>query len=340
MNNTVIRLRYTQFFIVCLLGISIYTMTQSLSGGISQFENNFWGRKSLVTSFTRLRLKLGDRVFPQALVCKQGWLEYTGESNLDGYQNAGETPPEALKNTRQKLQELYGELRKRNITLLLVISPNKATIYPDKLPDEIQKLHPQSKLDVFTAYIQQHGPPVLIDLRPALQQGRKKQDIYYKTDTHWNQYGAFISYTEIMKEVSQPYPQLAPKRIEDFNITTGHSSAHDISRIMGATDLREPTITFSLKKKEISTAPKTNLPTLLMYMDSFGSTMTNFISPHFSKTTFIRISSISSSSSKNQRVLFLKTLDTLKPDVVIVELVERSFNSQVLDSFLKQVLSR
>jgi hypothetical protein len=47
MNLATVRLRYTQLFIICLLGISLYTMTQSLAGGISQFENNLWAENSL-----------------------------------------------------------------------------------------------------------------------------------------------------------------------------------------------------------------------------------------------------------------------------------------------------
>jgi hypothetical protein len=336
MNSATLRLRYTQFFIVCLLGISLYTMAQSLLAGggqILQFESHLWGRQSLVTSFTNLRLTLGDRVFLQAVVGKDGWLEYTRSRNLDGYQNAIGTTPKALKNTQQKVQELYEELRKKNITLILVIPPNKATIYPDKLPNEIQKLNPQSKLEIFTAYLQQHGPPVLVDLRPALLNGREQRDVYYKTDTHWNQYGAFIGYAEIMKELSKTYPQLAPRNIEDFNITISRPGARDISRIIGATNLLEPVIVFSPKKKETLASPTANLPVLLMYMDSFGNRMKDFISRHFGKATFIPI------GSNNRKMSFSKTLDTIKPNIVIVELVERSFNIQKLDTFLNQILS-
>jgi hypothetical protein len=333
------------------LGVSLYTTTQSLAGGTAQFESNLWGRQFLITSFTKLRLTLGDRVFSQALVCKDGWLEYTKQKNLDSYQNIIAYPPKALKNTQQKLQEFYEELHKRNITLILVIPPNKATIYPDKLPNEIQKINAQSKLDAFAAYLQQHGPPVLVDLRPALLNGRKERDVYYKTDTHWNLYGIFIGYTEIMKELSKTYPQLAPKSMKDFKITSGQSYLHDIPRIIGATNLLEPVIGLSPREKgndlrwvtlnddktvplQISTTPKENLPTLLMYVDSFGIQMKDLVAPHFRKATFISI------ISQYPDALSLKTIDIIKPDIVIVEVVERYFNVQILDTFLKQILSK
>ncbi len=329
MNITTIRLRYSRILVIGFLAVFLYTMTQSLSGGIPQFEKHLWGRKFLVSSFTEIRLKLGDRVFLQALVGKDGWLDYTGKKNLDGYQNVIKTPPGAWKKTQQKLQRLYEELQKRNITFILVIPPNKATIYPDKLPDEIRKINPQSKLDTFADYLQQHGPPILVDLRPALQEGRKKQDVYYQTNTHWNRYGAFIGYTEVMKELSKTYPQLTPKSIDDFVISTRQPVAHDIARIIGATNLLESGMIFIPKEQD--NTPKENLPTLLMYMDSFGTGMKDFISPHFRKTTFIAL-------TLNPNLLSLKRIDTTKPNIVILEIVERSFNTQNLDRIISQFL--
>lgn len=353
MNITLLKFRYAQLLVIFLLGVFLYIMSQSVPGDIDRFKTNLWNSHLLITSFTRLRLKLGDRVFSQVLVGKEGWLDFTKNHNLDGYQNAVQIRPKEIESTQSNLQKLYEELRKRNITLLLIIPPNKATIYPDKLPDEIQKLHPHSKLDEFAAYIKQHGPPVLLDLRPALQDARKRQneyDVYYKTDTHWNSYGAFIAYREIMKALSKNYPQLTPKNISDFNITLSRPHPQDLAYIMGAIHLFEPDINFKLKKSsnvrwtvfnddeivplQMATTPNTNLPTLLMYMDSFGVRLKEFVAPHFKKTTFIF------NASSYRELVSLHTIDIIQPDIVIIEMVERSFNSDPnLDGLLKHILS-
>ena len=349
MNLATLRLRYTQFLITGILAVSLYVMSQSLANGISQFDDHLWGKEALISTFNQLKLKLGDRVISKVLVGKEGWLDYTGFGNLDGYQNAFETSPEELQNTVKKLQKLYKELKKRNITLLLVIAPNKATIYPDKLPDEIQKLGPRSKLDVLTDYMQQSGPPIMLDLRPALLEGRKKQEIYYKTDTHWNQYGAFIGYTEIMKALSKTYRQLTPKRIEDFELTTQKPYLHDLPRYIGATHMLETGVVISPKENDAHLAvlnndalaplqiyitQKKNSPTILMYVDSFGIKLKDFFPPQFSKSTFIV------NTSEYPDALSLTTIDIIKPNIVVVEMVERSFNIRHLDDFLKQLLSR
>jgi hypothetical protein len=290
---------------------------------------------------------LGDRVFSQTLVGKDGWLEYTGQKNLDGYQNAIAYPQKALENTQQKLQKFYEELKKRNITFILIIPPNKATIYPDKVPDEIQKINTQSRLDVFTTYIQQHGPPVLIDLRPILQKARVKQDVYYKTDTHWNPYGAFFAYQEIMHQLSKSYPQLAPKDIKSFKLTVVPSYLYNTAKIMGATNIVENKLALTPKQNSVKWATYNNdvivpmtvsvssqkhSPRLLMYMDSFGLELKNFIAPHFSEATFIHV------TSQYRNLLTFETIDANKPDVVIVVILERHFNIQVLDAFLNSFL--
>jgi len=350
MNITLLRLRYAQLLVIALLGVFLYTMKQSLAGNFSQFGNNLWKRELLITSFTELRLALGDHIFSQVLVAKEGWLVYTNEKDIDSYQNVINTSPTEWEATQQNLQKLYEELHERNITLLLVIPPNKATIYPDKIPDEIQKLNPESNLDAFANYIEQHGPPVFLDLRPALQEGRTKegQDIYYKTDTHWNGYGAFIAYQEIMNALSKKYPQLKPIGIQDFKIIPQETAPTDLSRLIGANYLTDPKFILSPKRlygirwdnlnndsipSQVSITFRKKSPSLLMYLDSFGVPLKNMLAPHFSQATFIHHSSI------YPDLVSLKTLDIVEPNIVIVEIVERFFNNQALDFFLSNFIT-
>jgi alginate O-acetyltransferase complex protein AlgJ len=330
------RLRYSKIFVVAILTSLLLILSLSLPSGFTNFEENLPGRKLLIEGFTMLRLKLGDRVFAQALVGKDGWLEYTSAENLDFFQNTATLPVGGLENTQSNLRILYDELSQRNITLILVIVPNKATIYPDKLPDEIQKIGTQSELDMLADLLEQQGPPVLIDLRPALQKARQKRDIYYKTNTHWNGYGAAIAYREILKKLSGDHPEIAAKHINDFTIKTGQPSLHDIAALMGANHLLETNytvvpvennvnwITYSSESLEINplamrvaTSSHDKLPKLLMYYDSFGVPLIPLLAPHFSQSTFIP----NSSSYPGSRTF--KQIEASKPDIIILEFVER-----------------
>lgn len=350
MNNpSNLRLYYTRLLLIGILGTTLLIGSLSLSNNPAEFEKKFWNRDLLISGFTNIRWMVGDRVYSQGLRGKDGWLEYTGDGNIDNYQNANPASPEDLEKIGLKIRRLNRQLQDKNITLLIVVAPNKATIYPDKLADEIQKLGPESYLDQLGAYLKQNGPNVLLDLRSALQAGRKTREIYYVTDTHWNGYGAFIGYTSIVQTLSKKYPQLKPRTIDEFDIQTGQGYQHDIPKLMGANNILEPGIVFVPKQDnvqwsenltadtiipmQIATTTQSDAPSLLIYADSFGIAIKNLLPQHFSKTIFIQ------NSSRSGETLSMQKLDTIKPNIVIIEFVERSVYSGYLDRLLSLLLA-
>lgn len=343
-----LRKRYTRLFVTLLLCSAGWVLYQSGKGGLQHFEDNLPGRPALIAGYVRLRLKAGDRVFSQVLVGQDGWLNYSASRNLDDYQNVIHIPQDALENTRQKIQVLYDRLRERNITLILVIPPNKASIYPDKLPAEIQKIGGQSRLDAFTDLMRRNGPPVLVDLRPGLEKARKKYDVYYRTDSHWNAYGAYWGYKQIMTALSKTDPGLSPDPLSSYTLVTGPPISHDLALLMGSSNILENTLALVPAHNSpasaaiynddsgipltVTSTAQARAPRLLMYMDSFGVRLQDFLAPDFSRATFVRW------NTAYPDLLTFETIDTFKPDVVIVEMVERSFSIQLLDGVLDHLL--
>jgi alginate O-acetyltransferase complex protein AlgJ len=338
------RQRYTQIFVTFILISSLYMLSQSISGGFASFEANLPGRGFLIQNFSRLRLKIGDRVFPVAVVGKNGWMELSVGYSMDVFQNIPTLPSGGRESIQKNLKILYDKLRERNITLVVVIVPIKSTIYPDKIPsEEIQKASTQAELDMLVDLLQKDGPPILIDLRPAFLEARQKREIYFRTDTHWNAYGALIAYQEILNRLSQSYPELAPNKINSFKVTVTPPYLHDIAKGIGANHLLENGYIItppqddvnwiiyddndSTRTMKIATSSRDKLPTLLMYHDSFGGYFLNkIIASHFSQSTFI------SNTSTYPDTLTFKQIEATKPDIVILEFVER--NQFLLYNFL------
>jgi hypothetical protein len=73
---------YSKIFVLIILSVSLLVMGKSLRGGFSGFDDNFSGKARLIAVFNHLRYSLGDQVFPQVLVGKEGWLEYLARRNL------------------------------------------------------------------------------------------------------------------------------------------------------------------------------------------------------------------------------------------------------------------
>jgi alginate O-acetyltransferase complex protein AlgJ len=343
-NLTSLRYQYTQFFILFMLCSLTYVMARSIGSGIIAFQDNLYKKDFLMEKVAWLRIELGDRVFPQALLGKDGWMEYTSYGNIDDFQNV--KPLRNKKDLVKQLKPFNNFLKSQGITLLIVVAPNKATIYPDKLPEQIKSLPTQSRLDILLSYLEESDLPVMVDLRPALWAARQKQDVYYKTNTHWNGYGAFVAYTMIINALESTYPELKPYEVSDFELVTAEPSVHDIPILIHANFITEPKIFFKPKKDFVQTLhpgdyygynryswiSDSNLPTLLMFHDSFGFNYINdYLSMNFAESHYFHLRSM-------PEYLTRESIQQFKPDIIIIEIVERDL--ELLPDYLSNFSSK
>lgn len=110
------RQRYSQAFVLLLLGGLLFIMVSSSLVGVSDFENNLILKNLLIEKANWLRLKIGDRVFPNVLIGKDGWMEYTGDGNLNDYQNAIPIPKNGEKILVKRLESFNQYLQGQGIT--------------------------------------------------------------------------------------------------------------------------------------------------------------------------------------------------------------------------------
>jgi hypothetical protein len=264
-------------------------------------------------------------------VGEDGFLEFTSDGNLDDYQNV-RLYPGKLKEIYQQLKILDGNLKAKGITLVVAVAPNKATIYPEKVPGAIQKLDEQSRLDYFMNLAQEAGAPTIIDLRPSLQQARLDRQIYYKTDTHWNYYGAYTAYQDIMNSIALAYPDLHPYPLSDFEIKESKPLQMDLSRLMVVNVITEPRMSVTMNGRtdvyyQRFPAPSTVAMSwadngqgrkLLVYHDSFGELLNSFFQYNFNEAVYVRNGNYECPATG-------AWIDTFEPDVIVIEIVERDF---------------
>ena len=63
------------------------------------------------------------------------------------------------------------------------------------------------------------GIPI-VDVLPQLLASKKNGfDVYYKTDDHWNTYGAYQGYVAVMEGLNRFYPHLKVRAIEESDFT-------------------------------------------------------------------------------------------------------------------------
>jgi alginate O-acetyltransferase complex protein AlgJ len=219
--------------------------------------------------------------------------------------------------------------------LVVVIAPNKSTIYPEYMPDQIKVIGSKSRLDQFVDYMQEYGQTPVIDLRPDLIEASKTEQVYLKTNTHWNPLGMYIAYARIVSSLSQWYPDLAAHPLSEYEEFHAGLGTHDLPQIMGLPNIKEdywalqPKFETGTSVKEVQLSDGTelrlsrnqnqNLPSALFYHDSFLDGVIPFLEPHFSQTTSIPRTGVPGLWDFNW-------IDQVHPDIVIIEYVERYLN--------------
>ena len=321
---------YAKLFIVLFFGMLLLPL-RTLAFDPYAIEDSFYTRARLATWTSNLRLTLGDRVFPKVVVGDDGWLVYTAEGDVEDYQKTEAFSGEELTRIQAGLDALSARYAEEGITLIVVIPPNKNTIYPERVPSEIPVVGEVSKLDQLVDHLNANGQQQILDLREPLLAAKAEREIYYATDTHWNDYGAYIAYAAILQELQKSFPNLNAYPLSSFNVSTAEPDQLDLSRNIGVTLLPESRIQFaplfdlSTSYKELNLGGRKmlvsynadeSLPDLIMYHDSFFFSVIPLLGEHFHHGLFIQ-------NYTGGGLWNLSWVDEQKPDVVIIEFTER-----------------
>jgi hypothetical protein len=306
-----------------------------LAGLEAWFNDHFGFRKCLVQWNNKLRWSLfKDVTTRSALVGKENWLYIKDGQMIEHYRGQLQFTPEQLHDWQVLLEKRRDWLARRGITYLFVVAPDKQTIYPENLPDWMTKIQPQTKLDQFFAYMRAHSTVPVLDLRPVLIEAKQTRPTYLKTDTHWNVFGGFVAYQELVRNLAKALPalKLEPAPITSFDVTNRLEPGGDLNKILGLS-LTESNAYFLVPKPELPrfTVPLstpenltetkfTNNPRtrgrVIIFRDSFAENWIQFLGYNFNQVTY----------------LFQNNLDPNRiaqnpsADIVVSEMVERVFN--------------
>ena len=169
------------------------------------FNDEFGFRKGLIRLHAITRFKLfGIASNDKVLLGKQGWF-YMGKY-FDSIEYARHQRPfseHELQSWKQILERRRDALRKRGIHYIFAVAPNKESIYPEYLPGWYTRVTRQSRLDQLLQYMREHSDVKIIDLRTPLLAAKKSTPLFYKTDSHWNAYGACAGCESIIAAVRE-----------------------------------------------------------------------------------------------------------------------------------------
>jgi len=300
---------------------------------LDKVSDGFLWRTDLIKYIHRFRFLIGDRVFPIAVVGRDGWLFYAAEMSIQDYQNTAPLNKRKLQRFARLLTALDEQTAKNGGVLVVIVPPNKSTIYPDYMPAQIPVIGSSSRLDQFLEYIHENSAVQVLDVRPAMRTASRSYQVYGKADTHWNCLGAHSAYTELLSALSKSYPMLMPHPLSDFDLELLHKTSFDLSELLGVF-VEEDVWTLTPKSpivQDVTSVPmasgemmrvavnpeRPDLPSALVFHDSFYQVCLNqLLEPHFSRTVSIPYTSVHGSG-------YFERIDRENADIVIIEFTER-----------------
>lgn len=243
--------------------------------------------------------------------------------------------------TRAELDEICAaqeatraRLLRDGIEYVVLICPDKHTIYPEYLPIALRGAQGRSRLDQYLQALRDTTGVHIVDARNSVLMEKESHLVFHKTDTHWNANGAFAAYQALSDTLEKLLPKYRRMTSVDYDITDLIESRGGDMAIMLRETLPDYTVNYIAKDssvvrvdsayQEISDDPSRmieiyenplhpDLPTAVIFRDSFCNALLPFIAESFSRAVFIW--------SSYPRYAYI---EAEQPDIVIQEYVERS----------------
>lgn len=303
----------------------------------SWWNDNFGFRRSLVVGYSRALLALGVSPTPSVIVGRSGWLFFAGDDALASYRAVQPFTEAELAAWQRRIEARRDWLAERGVHFLVVIAPNKETIYPEFMPVTLNRVRSVTRLDQLVTHMRAHSSVAIVDPRNALRSGKAESILYLRTDTHWNDIGALLLHREVLMGLRQWYPQLAPVPAAAFVPITRKGWSGDLATMLGVEGrLSEDRVELAprngraargadpgpppedpQRKLFAAERDEPSLPRAVMFHDSFGLSLQPFLAESFSRIVF------SSGPTDWRRNFDAALVERERAAVVIQEIAER-----------------
>jgi len=234
---------------------------------------------------------------------KDGWLFYKSKidgTSLECYDGSMLFTDEELEYIAANLTDAKRQLAERGTEFIVYIAPSKERIYSEYMPDYLGEPAQICMLDQVISYLRSHTDvKVICPLEEIMnyKQEHPQQYLYYQTDTHWNDLGAYIGAKVLLRELGIEIPAL--DQLETVSLPAGwcdltsllnvwNMEEHGAATVIYGEDLREPeSVPYEYNGRIEFENQGVSQKRFFMHQDSFGAMMAPYIKPHFSHSLMI-----------------------------------------------------
>lgn len=292
----------------------------------SFLDDHFGLRDVLIKANALVRYSLYSTSNPWITIGRDGWLFFTGESNIE--QSAGLLIRKSvIEGFADFAAAFYAEMRRRNVAFIVASPPNAATIERKHLPAWAARVPSVTEYDLALEALAQRGVPA-VDLRPALIAEESRWQTYQRTDTHWNASGALIGYDSVVRALGRSDWAIDPDRVFKGD---AERAGGDLARMLGLggmlsedapiidmSSYSPPPLQAQVTDHFTSFATGRPGPIVVVVGDSFTQKRwQNYFGIHVSRLDWI---------DNNDCQFHLSDIEALHPDTVIFAPTERNMH--------------
>ena len=289
-----------------------YDYAQELEQYVSR---NFAFRTQAISMFTSFKLNVfASSAVDDVIIGNNGYLFY--KDTADDYSGLNQFSERELYNVKKTIELMEEYVKAQGGKFVFAIAPNKNSLY-DYMPYNYIKSQDRSNA---ASLMESLKDVTYVDLFAVFNQ--KDQELYFKTDTHWNDEGAYYVYETIQNKLGKEYIEfLSTEHTEEkthigdlTNMLYPNSEPTEYKlKFAGKNNFKFLTRTRNYEQAYIETYNEQGADSLLMFRDSFANNLIEYMSNTYEYGVY------------DKALPYDMTLmDKYKSNVVVVSIAERN----------------
>ena len=279
------------------------------------YNDTFSLRSRLIKSFNLFTVGAFDKSpYPEKLIIgKNKWLFMAGDE-INCYLGKNPLSLEEMEKLRKEFEyrtKIYDSLGAK---FYVLVAPNKATIYSNKVPYNFYKINAQSWGEQLISYLIQHNFKNTVNVFPQFKLKSKTEILHRKLDNHWNNLGAFYAAQQVTQTLSKDFSDVSilmrdRMTVEEIALPEGNikqilgddfyfyqkDTDFEVKPLSGFKATRSPNQAYKvpagfpyhwLYESHLNNK-HSNKRSLLIISDSFGEAIFPFLGESFENTTKI-----------------------------------------------------
>jgi alginate O-acetyltransferase complex protein AlgJ len=292
----------------------IIEYTSRIFNGVKDFEKCFDDNLSFRNYIISLTNYAKVRYFglsPASNIVKgvDDWYFYNEPGIVQTYSGQRQYSQDEKAKLKDLITKRVAFMKAQNIEYVQIVVPNKLTMYSEYLPKSIVKLNQETALVQYSNIAQSIPNFNFYNLKDSLFEVKQKNQIFYKTDSHWNHTGILYAYDKLTKQLegkislkpSASFQKLIKNHSGDLSffmntldyIKDFDQTFYKIANPTAANQNLYPTpITLDGFKDKLFYEkwenPDKSLPKAIIIGDSYTDEMRPFLAENFSEMTYYK----------------------------------------------------